>query len=231
VESRVNLLMAVAELRRVEAIPLLQTILEKEPYPASRYWAARGLALVAPVVIEKTLPRMEAEISDSIAKDLDTEASAAILYQLLDTLGQFDHQRAHEVLADGVVKLVQRTSAADPLASQIMEAAVKSLQKAYAYEPQPEVKQRLLMAYATMCVWVMPPTADPALMVDLNGALEQITGAKVGFNPQDDPVIQKVTLLEWVERFVRDKQIAKRPSMPPAVESFLKDMKDPAGGM
>jgi hypothetical protein len=38
-------------------------------------------------------------------------------------------------------------------------------------------------------------------------------------------VIQKVTLLEWVERFVRNKQIPKRPAMPPAVEAVIKDMK------
>jgi hypothetical protein len=234
VESRVNLLMALAELRRVEAIPLLQSVLEKEPYPASRYWAAKGLALVADVVVEKTLPRIEAEVSETIGKAAETETSTPIMYQLFETLSRFDHQKTHEALADAVIKLVQRTSASDPLAVQIMDSAVKSLQKAYSREPQPEVKQRLLMAYATMCVWVMPPTADPALLPDINSALEQITGEKVGFSATDEPMIQKVTLLEWVERFVKDKRIAKRPTVPPSVESSVKDMmKEPAasGGM
>jgi hypothetical protein len=224
-EARVNLLMAVADLRRVEAIPLLQTSLEKERYQASRYWAARGLALVADVVVEKTLPRIEAEVSESISKDMETETSPVILYNLMDILGKFDHQKAHEALADAVVRLVQRTSASDPLSAQMMLSAVKSLQKAYIREPQPEVKQRLLTAYATMCAWIMPPTADPSLMPDLNASLEQITGEKVGFSITETPDIQKLMLLEWVERFVRDKRIPKRPTLPPAVEAAVKNAK------
>jgi len=232
-DARVNLLMAAADLRRIEGIPLLQTAIEKEPYAASRYWAARGLAMVADDVVAKTLPRIEAEVAESIGRALESETSTVVLLQMFDTLGRFDHEKAHDVLADGATKLVQRSSASDSVAVQIMDGAVKALQRAYAREARPEIKQHILMAYATMCVWVMPPAADPALMSDLNASIEQITGEKVGFNPAEDPVLQKLSLLEWVERFVRDKRIPKRPAMPPAVESAVKELKAsaaPAGG-
>jgi len=225
-DARVSLLMVVAELRRIEGIPLLQTALEKEPYPASRYWAAKGLAQVADDVVAKSLPRIEAEIAESIAKVMDAETSPVILMQMFDALGRFDNDRVHDVLADCAAKLVQRFNDSDPVAVQIMDSAAKALQKAYAREPRPEIKQHILTAFATMCVWIMPPTGDPALMPDVNGALEQITGEKVGFNPSDDPAIQKLSLLEWVEKFVKDKRIPKRPALPPAVESAVKEIKD-----
>jgi hypothetical protein len=75
-----------------------------------------------------------------------------------------------------------------------------------------------------MCAAIMPPTSEPSLMSDLNASLEMITGEKVGFVATDTPVMQKLALLEWVEKFVREKKIPKRPSLPPAVEQALKDI-------
>jgi hypothetical protein len=42
--------------------------------------------------------------------------------------------------------------------------------------------------------------------------------------------MQKLALLEWVEKFVREKKIPKRPSLPPAVEDALKDIVGGPGG-
>jgi hypothetical protein len=223
-DARVNLFMAVAELRRVEGIDLLRAALEKDPYPAARYWAAKGLAQVADAVVEKNTPRLELDIADSIAKVIDTETSPVTLYQLLDALGRFDHERAHDVLADAAAKVVTRLSAADPIASQVEDGIVKSLQKAYTREVRPEAKTRILSAFATMCAAIMPPTSEPSLMSNLNASLEMITGEKVGFVATDTPVMQKLALLEWVEKFVREKKIPKRPSLPAAVEQTLKDI-------
>jgi hypothetical protein len=223
-DARVNLFMAVAELRRVEGIDLLRAALEKDPYPAVRYWAAKGLVLVADAVIEKNTPRLELEIADSIAKVIDTETSPVTLYQLFDALGRFDHERAHDILADAAAKVVTHLSAADPIASQVEDGIVKSLQKAYTREVRPEAKTRILSAFATMCAAIMPPTSEPSLMSDLNASLEMITGEKVGFVATDTPIMQKLALLEWVEKFVREKKIPKRPSLPLAVEQTLKDI-------
>ncbi len=223
-DARVNFLMAVAQLRMLDGIPILRTALEKDPYPASRYWAAKGLALVAPIIKEQVVPRLEAEISGSIEKILDTETSKVTLLQLLDTLGQFHHERAHDVLAPGIAKIVTRMSASDPFVARMLARAVRSLEEAYARERRPEGKKTLLMAYATLCVWIMPPVADANLMADLNASLEKITGRKVAFVATDDAVMQKLALLEWVEILVKTKQIPKRPAMPPGVEATVKEL-------
>lgn len=227
-DARVNLFMAVAEIRRVEGIDVLRAAIEKDPYPAARYWAAKGLAQVADAVVERNTPRLELDIADSIAKVIDTETSPVTLYQLFDALGRFDHERAHDVLADAAAKVVLRVSAADPIASQVEDGIVRSLEKAYTREVRPEAKTRILSAFAIMCAAIMPPTAEASLMSDLNASLEKITGEKVGFVVTDDSVMQKVALLEWVEKFVKGKKIPKRPALPPAVEQAVKEIS--AGG-
>lgn len=225
-EARVNLMMALAEMRSTDAVALLRTALEKDPYEASRYWAAKGLLLVAPEIIRKVDPRKEAEIADSIEKVLETETSNLTLLQLFDTLGQFDHERAHDVLATAVMRVATRTSASDPIVAQIMDLAIKALEKAYAREVRPQAKTQELMAYATLCVWLIPPLADSRLMANLNASLEKITGEKVGFVATDDDVMQKLALLEWVEKLVKTKRIPKRPAMPPAVDEAVKELKE-----
>ena len=230
-DARVNLFTAVAELRRVEGIELLRTALEKDPYPAARYWAAKGLSMVADAVIEKNTPRLEADIADSIAKIIDAETSPVMLLWLFDALGRFDHEKAHDVLADAAAKAVTRVSAADPIASQVEDGIIRSLEKAYMREVRPEAKTRILSAFAVLCASILPPKkeSDP-LLISLNAALEKITGEKVGFVATDDGVMQKLALLEWVEKFVREKKIPKRPSLPPAVEDALKDIVGGPGG-
>jgi len=223
-EARVNWVMTVAQLRTLDGVTILRTVLEKDPYAASRYWAAKGLALVAPIITEQVVPRLEAEIAGSIEKVLDTETSKATLLQLLDVLGQFHHGRAHDVLAPGIGKIVTRMSASDPVVAQILARAVRSLERAYARERRPQGKSSLLMAYATLCVWIMPPVADANLMADLNASLEKITGQKAGFVATDDAVMQKLALLEWVEKLVKAKQIPKRPAMPPGIEATVKGL-------
>jgi hypothetical protein len=223
-DARVNLMMVVANLGRIEGVPLLQTAVEKEPYAASRYWAARGLSIAADAVNERALIGIESQMAESIGKCLETEATPAVLSQLFEALGKFNHEKAHEVLADGAARLVQRTSASDPIAVQVMDGAVKALKRAYPIEGQAIIKQKILSALATMCVWVMPPAADPSLLPDLNGALQEITGESVGFNPSEDQPSQKVFLLEWVERFVKRGTI-KRPPTPPAVDEAVKQAK------
>jgi hypothetical protein len=223
-EARLNLMMTVAGLRRLEAVPMLRTALEKDPYPASRYWAAKGLAMVADVVVEKVVPHVEQDMADSAAKALDTETVGVALWPLFEMLGKFDHERAHDVLADGVVKVAMRLSASDPMADQMFSEAIRSLERAYGREVRPEGKARLLTAYATLCAWLMPPVADPSLMVGLNASLEKITGEGVGFPAAGGPVLQKLALLEWVEKLVRDKRISKRPSLPPAVEASIREL-------
>jgi len=223
-EARVNFLMTVALLRTTEGVALLRTALEKDPYPASRYWAAKGLALVTPVIKEKVVPRLEAEIAESIEKVLDREISKMTLLQLMNALGQFDHERAHDVLAPAIGKVATRLSASDPVVAQILAGAVRSLERVYAREVRPEGKKAVLMAYATLCVWIIPPVADPNLMADLNASLEKITGQTVGFVATDDAVMQKLALLEWVEKLFKAKQIPQRPSMPPGIEATVKEL-------
>jgi hypothetical protein len=223
-DARVSLVMAVAELRRVEGLPILRAALEKDPYPAVRYGAAKGLSMAADAVLEKNTPRLEGDIADSIGKVIDTETSPVTLYYLFETLGRFDHDKAHDVLADAIGKLVARANLSDPMVSQILEGSVQSLERAWAREVRPEAKSRILSAFATICALAMAPTKDPyPLFVSLNASLEKITGEKVGFVATDDSVMQKLALLEWVEKFVKEKKIPKRPSLPPAVEEALKE--------
>jgi len=223
-EARVNFLMTVAQLRTLDGVPILTAALEKDPYPASRYWAAKGLALVAPIIKEKVVPRLEAEIAASIEKVLDREVSNVTLLHLMEALGQFHHERAHDVLGPGISKIAMRMSASEPVVAQMLASAVRSLEGAYAREVRPDGKKALLMAYATLCVWIIPPVADANLMADLNASLEKITGEKVGFVGNDDVVMQKLALLEWVEKLFKAKQIPKRPSMPPGIEATVKEL-------
>lgn len=229
-EARTNLFMLLAELRSPEAVPLLVTALERDPYPASRYWAARGLNLVADVVLEKVNPRLEQDMSVAAGKAFETEPPSAVAYLLLEMLGKFDHEAAHDVLAASVIKFVQKAPASDPVAAQAFISCVASLEKAYAKEVRPEGKVLVLTAYAWMCAWLMPPAADPALTANLNASLEKITGEKVGFPTSGDPVAEKMALVEWVEKLVRDKKIPKRPTLPPVVEDAVKELRSALTG-
>jgi len=223
-EARLNLLMTVAKLQRLDAIPMLRTALEKDPYPASRYWAAKGLSMVADNVVEKVVPHLEQEMAESAAKAFDAETASITLWPLFEMLGKLDHERAHDVLADGVIKVVMQTSASDPVSARMFGEAIRSLERAYGREVRPEGKTRLLTAYATLCAWLMPPIADPGLLAGLNASLEKITGEGVGFPAVGGTVLQKLALLEWVEKLVREKRIPRRPSLPPAVEASVKEL-------
>jgi hypothetical protein len=229
-EARTNLFMLVAELRSFEGIPLLTTALEKDQYPAARYWAARGMDAVADTVVEKVSPRLEQEMSVAAGKAFDGEVRGVEAYLLLEMLGKFDHEVAHDVLADSVSKFVQKASAADPIDAQILIAVIPSLEKAYTKEVRPEGKVHVLTAYAYLCAWVMPPVTDPALMFNINASLEKITGEKVGFPTTGDAVAEKMALVEWAEKLVRDKKIPKRPTLPPAVEDTVKELRGAATG-
>lgn len=230
-DARLNLLMTVAELRRLEGVPVLQSTLEKDPAPAMRYWAAKGLAQVAEVVVEKSATRTEAAIADSIAKVVDSETATVTLLQMFDTLAKFDHERAFDVMTAATIKVAQRTGATDPIAAQMFDHIIRGLQGAFSRETRPEGKTRILMAYATLCTWLMPPTADAGLLTTLNSSLEQVTGEKVGFSATDDPTMQKLALLEWVEKFIKAKKIAKRPPAPPAVDAAVKQLQEAGGAV
>jgi len=229
-EARVNLMMVVAELRAPEGVPLLEAALEKDPYPASRYWAARGLDLAADTIAEKGNPRLEQEMCAAAVKAFDTELSEVEAYLLLEMLGKFDQEAAHDALVDCVVKFVQQVPASDAVAAQAYVGAVASLKKAYAREVRPEGKARTLTALAWLCVWVFPPTADPSLMANLNAALKEITGEDIGYPTTADPVNEKLSLMDWVEKLYRDKKIPKRPALPAAVEETVKELKGALGG-
>ncbi len=232
-DARLNLVMTFAQLQRVEAVPFLCNALTKEPYPATRYWAAKGLAMAADAVAEKSLPRTESDMAEAAEKAFDMEMSPAeAAMWLLEMLGKFDHEKAHDVLADAMIKFVQHNSAGDPMAAQVMDQALApggSLVKAYNRETRADAKSHILMALATACVWVQPPTALANLMPDINASLEAITGEKVGFLVSDDPTMQKLALMEWAERLFRDKMIPKRPALPQAIEDAVKEMKEGGG--
>jgi len=224
-EARVNYIMTVAQLRRIEGIPLLLKAIRTDQYAASRYWAAKGLDLVSSVVVERVLPRLEEEIAAGAKKAFDTETNGLTLMYLFTALGRFDHEAAHDALALGAAGVSMRLKASDRMAARALVEAVRTLQRAYASEVRPEGKTRVLGALAVLCAWVMPPVGDPNLMPALNASLEQITNEGVGFSAGFDPVMQKVALVEWVEWLVAHKQIAKRPPLPPAVERAVDSAK------
>ncbi|MEA3366712.1 MAG: hypothetical protein U9R68_01210 [Planctomycetota bacterium] len=228
--ARVNFVMTLARLQVIEAAPLLQSALA-DPYAASRYWAAKGLAMLAPKIVARVVPRLEGEIADSIEKMLQTrQQHTMVLIQLFDALGKLDHERAHDVLAAGVVQVAKGLDASDPVVRRMVSEAIRSLERAYSREVRPDAKKNLLLAYAALCAHIMPPidvSPVPAgyarLMAELNASLEQITGEDVGFEASDPLALQKLALLEWVERLARTKRIPKRPEMPAAVEQAVKE--------
>jgi len=220
--ARVNFLMVAAQLGQLDAVPLLRSALEVDPYPASRYWAARGLAMLAPKIVEGVVPRLEAEIAESIQKVLKPGISPLILAPLFEALGQFDHEQAHDVLAEGAVFLAQNTNPSGPVLEHLWSNAIKSLSRAYEHEVRPEAKQRLLYGLATLCTYAEPTPGNPRLGVELNAALMQLTGTDVGYSPRDAAVLQKLALMDWVERLIRDKRITKRPPLPQVMEEAVR---------
>jgi len=228
-DARLNIFMTVAGLRRLEGIPMLEEALVRDPYAASRYWAAKGLDLVADLVAEKNQPRIEQQMAESAEKALDAGPTDLAVLALFEMLSKFDHEKAHDVLADGVSQYVQRAQASDPVSVQVMMQAITGLERAYSREVRPEAKARILSAYAMMAAWIMPPLADTNLLPSLNASLEKITGDRVAFSQTDEPVVQKLAMMEWVEKLVRDKRIAKRPPLPPAIEEAVKAYLAPGG--
>ena len=225
-EARLNWVMTVASLGRAEGVPILEAALVKDPFPASRYWAAKGLALAADAVVEKGDPRLEQRMAQAAAKAFDGEMPAVMAVPLVQMLGRFDHEKVHEILADVVSEYVQKSHASDPVVSLVLSEAVTALERAYTSENQPAGKARVLSAYAMLCAWIMPPVADRNLMPLINASLAKITGGKVEFPGTDEPVAQKLALLEWVEKLVQEKKISKRPTLPPAVEGAVKQLKE-----
>jgi len=222
-EARLNVVMTVADLRRIEGIPFLEKILTGDPYSATKFWAAKGLSEVADVVVAENKLREEQEVSQSLASAIQNETDPFVLYYLFDTLGHFDHESAHDALAAGVVKAAPRLNAADPVAVQAIVLMTKAVERAYASDVRPEAKTRLLSAFAALCADVMPPTADPTVMAGINASLEKVMGEGVGFQPTETPVLQKLALMEWVEKLVKAKKIPARPALPPAVERVIKE--------
>jgi len=163
-------------------------------------------------------------MADAAAKVFDAQPANVTLLHLFDMLGKLDHDRAREVLAEGGSKAVTFASASDPVAARALGVAVAGLERAYAREMRPEGKTRVMAAYATMCAWILPPVADPGLMESLNVSLEKITGAKVGFVAGESQSMQKIALMEWVEKLFREKRIAKRPALPPSVEQAVREL-------
>jgi hypothetical protein len=212
-EARLNLFMVAGSLKRPETVPLLLAALQKEPYAASKYWAARGLNLTADAVIENPTPRLEQDMADGVGKALEVDLPSVTEMQLFEMLGKLDHERAHDVLADSLGKFIQHETA---------------VEKAYAREVRPEAKVKILSAYAMLCAWIMPPAADPTLLFTINASLEKITGEKVGFQ-QGEPVFEKMAMMEWVTQLVRTKKIAKLPPLPPAIEDVIKEYRGTGG--
>ena len=64
--ARINLVMAVADLKRVEAVQFLVKILNGDPYQATRYLASAGLAALSEAVAEQGDLRAEEEISEGV---------------------------------------------------------------------------------------------------------------------------------------------------------------------
>jgi len=228
--ARANVVMTLAGLQTIEAVPLLQSVLADDPYPASRYWAAKGLASLAPKIRQRLEPRIERGIADTIGKALQKPQPTLVLMPLFDAVGTFDHERAHDVLADGLTRVAKDLDASDPVVRRLVSEANRSLERAYSREVRPDAKKELLLAYAALCAHIMPPVGaspPPAgygrLMADLNASLEKITGEDVGFESTDPLPLQQLSLLEWVERLARTKQIPRRPEMPAAVEEAVEE--------
>jgi len=221
-DARLNVVMTVAGLERVEGIGLLQKVLTGDPYPATRYWAAKGLSEVAAAIVAEDKIRAEQEVAKSIGAAFQGEMDALTLYYLFGALGQFDHEDAHDVLAQGVLKLAVGVDAADAAGVQTLGEMIRGVEKAYTSEVRAEAKTRLLSAYAALCCAITPPVNDPTLMATLNASIEKVTGESVGFKTTDRPEVQKMALLEWVERMVRSKRMPSRPPMPPAVEQAVR---------
>jgi len=219
--ARLNFVMTLAGLQAVEAAPLLQSALENDSYEASRYWAAKGLAMLAPKIRERVMPRLEAQIADTIQKVFQTETSSMVLFQLFETLGEFDHERAHDVLAEGFIRVAKTANLSDPVVSRLLLEGIRTMERAYEREVRPEAKQQLLVGLATLSVRVTVPTVDPRVLAALNAAFEKLLGEDRGFNRSDPPELQKLALLEWVERLVQTNQIPERPEMPGAVEEAV----------
>ena len=228
-DARLNIFMAVAELRRLEGVAMLQEALVRDPYAASRYWAAKGLNLVADSVAEKNQPRIEQQMAEAAEKALETAPADLEVFALFEMLSKFDHEKAHDVLAAAVSQYVQKAQPSDPVSVQVMMQAIVGLERAYSREVRPEAKARILSAYAMMAAWIMPPMADTNLLPSLNASLERITGDKVAFVPTDEPVVQKLAMMEWVEKLVRDKRIPKRPPLPPVIEEAVQAYLAPGG--
>jgi hypothetical protein len=237
--ARVNVVMIVAELQIMEAAPMLQKALVEDPFPASRYWAARGLAMLAPKIVQQVVPSLEREIAVDVEKALQKPQPVPVLMPLFEALGTFDHEQAHDVLAAGLIAKAKDLDMSDPLVQKLVSDAVRSLERAYSREVRPEAKKRLLLAYATLCTHILPPPPDPdapppagyaRVMAELNASLEKLTGEDVGFESTDPLALQQLSLLEWVERLVQTKQIDTRPTMPAEVEEAVKARQSGGGG-
>ena len=208
---------------------MLQEALVRDPYAATRIWAAKGLDLVADSVAEKNQPRIEQQMAEAAEKALETAPADLEVLALFEMLSKFDHEKAHDILAAGASQYVERAQASDPVSVQVMMQAIVGLERAYSREVRPEAKARILSAYAMMAAWIMPPMADTNLLPSLNASLERITGDKVAFVPTDEPVVQKLAMMEWVEKLVRDKRIPKRPPLPPVIEEAVQAYLAPGG--
>ncbi len=219
--ARLNVVMTLAGFQSPEAAPLLQSALEKDAYEASRYWAAKGLAMLAPKIRQRVMPRLEAQIADTIQKVFKTESSSMVLLQLFEVLGQFDHERAHDVLAEGFVRVAKTANLADPVVARLLLEGIRAAERAYGREVRAEAKQQLLVGLATVCTRVTVPTVDPRVLAALNAAFEKLLGEDRGFNKTEPPEVQKLVLLEWVEQLVQTNQIPERPEMPGAVEEAV----------
>ncbi len=223
-EARINIVMAAADLRRVEGIPFLLKVLTTDEFSSVRYLAAKGLSEVAPVVVERGATRAEQAMAEGIQRGVQGESNALTFFHLFEALGPLDHEDAHDALALAAGRAAMAISAAEPMGSRALEASVTALERSYKTDVRPAGKQRTLMAYAFLCAWVKhdPPPADPDLMGKLHASLTRLTGEEVEFSPAMGPLMQKLALLEWVERLVATRRIPRRPALPPAVERAVK---------
>jgi hypothetical protein len=223
-EARVNLVMAVAELRRLEGVSFLLEVLTTDEFSSVRYLAAKGLNEVAPLVVERGATRIEQAMAEGIQRAVQGESNGLTFQHLFEALGPLDHEDAHDALALAAGRAAMALSADEPMGSRALEAAITALERSYTTDVRPAGKQRTLMAYAFLCAWIghNPPPADPDLMGKLHASLTRLTGEEVEFSPGMDPLMQKLALLEWVERLVATKRIPRRPALPPAVERAAK---------